>query len=280
MKIRELLSEELPSAPSGLPTAQSTSTSTTSTQPQQKNKSTDPQNPAEVMKIQRDLKEKGYDLGPYGVKGDGVDGIIGPYTKAAMDANEKGIDPAHAPKPSPADVAKFNQSHVANLDVSVIQDPDFNKKVENIATDLGIDASVLMRIMKMESGVSPSRQNKQGATGLIQFMPSTAISLGTTTDDLKNMSAVDQLDYVWKYYKMVGVRPGMDVGDVYMLNFLPKYAKAPDNTVLGQQGGGTLPGTNISMDAIWNQNPAFGLSQGKSYFTVADVKDTINSRTA
>lgn len=39
-----------------------------------------------------------------------------------------------------------------------------------------------------------------GATGLIQFMPSTAKQLGTTTDKLAAMTEVDQLDYVAKYF--------------------------------------------------------------------------------
>lgn len=62
-----------------------------------------------VIKVQQELKAKGYDLGPYGPKGDGIDGIIGPYTQAAMDAAEKGIAPDQAPKPNPAAVSKFDK---------------------------------------------------------------------------------------------------------------------------------------------------------------------------
>ena len=39
-----------------------------------------------------------------------------------------------------------------------------------------------------------------GATGLIQFLPSTARGLGTTTDALAGMSSVEQLNYVEKYF--------------------------------------------------------------------------------
>lgn len=63
-----------------------------------------------IIKLQKDLKEKGYDLGPYGPKGDGIDGIMGPYTQAAKDAAEKGIEPKDVKKPSPASVQKFNAS--------------------------------------------------------------------------------------------------------------------------------------------------------------------------
>lgn len=39
----------------------------------------------EVKKIQQDLVNKGYDLGKYGPKGDGVDGKAGPLTKSAYE---------------------------------------------------------------------------------------------------------------------------------------------------------------------------------------------------
>jgi hypothetical protein len=92
------------------------------------------------------------------------------------------------------------------------------------------------------------------------------------------MTAVEQLDYVYKFYKMVGVRPGDDRGTIYMLTFMPAYAKSPDDTVLGQQGGGTLGRTGLSMHKIWLQNPVFGKSRGQSYFTVGDVKKVVNSK--
>ncbi len=70
----------------------------------------------EVVKIQQKLKDLGYDLGPYGPKRDGVDGIIGPYTKAAMDAYQKGIKPRDVPKPNSGEVSKFDKE-VGKTDV-------------------------------------------------------------------------------------------------------------------------------------------------------------------
>lgn len=63
----------------------------------------------QVAKKQQELVDKGYDLGPYGPKGDGVDGIVGPYTQSAMDAFAKGISPKDAPKPDVAAVEKFDK---------------------------------------------------------------------------------------------------------------------------------------------------------------------------
>lgn len=45
-----------------------------------------------------------------------------------------------------------------------------------------------------------------GATGLIQFMPATAQGMGTTTAALAAMSAVQQLDYVQRYFKPYAAR--------------------------------------------------------------------------
>lgn len=63
----------------------------------------------EVVKTQEKLKQLGYNLGTYGPKGDGVDGIMGPYTQAAIDAHAKGIDPKDAPSPDQSDVDKFDK---------------------------------------------------------------------------------------------------------------------------------------------------------------------------
>jgi murein DD-endopeptidase MepM/ murein hydrolase activator NlpD len=63
----------------------------------------------EVVKTQEKLKQLGYNMGSYGPNGDGIDGIVGPYTQAAMDAFAKGIGPKEAKAPDQSDVNKFNK---------------------------------------------------------------------------------------------------------------------------------------------------------------------------
>src|SRR5690554_6901631 len=101
------------------------------------------------------------------------------------------------------------------------------------------DLDDLMAVMAFESRFDPAIQNPNtNATGLIQFMPSTAESLGTTTDQLTSMSAVNQLDYVYEYFKP---RTGKmnNLGDVYMAVLWPVAIGEDDNYVLWSQGTNT-----------------------------------------
>lgn len=83
----------------------------------------------------------------------------------------------------------------------------FRKKLHQVAKNIGIPAMWLVDIMAHESGFSASIQNMShgnGATGLIQFMPETARSLGTSVEELSRMNPVKQLDYVQKYFTVNG----------------------------------------------------------------------------
>jgi hypothetical protein len=250
-----------------------------------------------IADVQKALKAFGFSVGPMG-----VDGILGPYTEKAIKGFQEMSQMPVTGHPDQETIEHINRALDANpkiglsltpsteadvkgkksasrIDTSAIQDPDFNRKLEKIASELGVEASTLRAIIKHESGGDPTAEDPNHVSvGLIGFTGRTARGLGTTKEELKKMTAVDQLDYVYKYYKMVGVKPGMNRGDIYMLTFMPAYARAPDDTVLGQQGGGQLGKTGLSMDLIWKQNPVFGKSKGKDYFTVGDVKQSINSR--
>ena len=219
---------------------------------------------ADVAKLQTELKQAGADLGPYGPNKDGVDGIIGPYTRRAA---QKFPDISNKYKEV---LARPDGPFANDVDVKAIQDPDFNKKLDKIAKALGVDSNDILAVIKHESRGNPAAVNKSsGATGLIQFMPNTAKQLGTTTSALQSMSAVDQLDYVYKFYKMVGVRPGMDAGDLYVATFMPAYLGHSDSTVLGKKGAGGFNG------AVYAQNS--GLDRDKNgEITIADIKNSVN----
>jgi lysophospholipase L1-like esterase len=111
---------------------------------------------------------------------------------------------------------------------------EFRTKVVAIAREIGVDPSDLMACMAFESAETFRADivNKSsGATGLIQFMPSTARDLGTTTDALKKMTAVEQLDYVRKYFlSQKGKLKNID--DLYMAILWPDAVGKPDDYVL------------------------------------------------
>lgn len=116
--------------------------------------------------------------------------------------------------------------------------PEFRQRVFKISAELGINPDYLMSCMAFESAetFSPSIKNAagSGATGLIQFMPSTARGLGTTTAALSEMTAVQQLEYVHAYFWPYRGRL-KTLGDVYMAILWPAGIGKLDTWVLWDQ---------------------------------------------
>jgi hypothetical protein len=217
---------------------------------------------SQVLVMQKELKAKGADLGTFGPNGDGLDGRLGPYTRRAAEKFPEIGDKYKEvlSRPDSVDAQK--------IDISTIQDPDFKKKLEKICNALGTTPNAMLAVMKQESGVNPAARNASGgATGLIQFMPDTARRLGTTTDELAKMDGVQQLDYVYKYYKMTGVGDG-SAGDLYMATFMPKYIGYPDHVVLGADGDSGFSGKVYAQNKGLDRN-----HDGK--ITVGDVKSSV-----
>ena len=90
----------------------------------------------------------------------------------------------------------------------------------------------LIACMGFESNFKPRARNKiTKATGLIQFMPITAKSLGTSIDDLMEMEDYEQLEYVKKYFKPYARRIE-SLEDMYMAILMPRcIGKNPDENV-------------------------------------------------
>lgn len=126
----------------------------------------------------------------------------------------------------------------------------FRDRVRWIADEIGLDANWLMACMAFESGESFSAGVKNaagsGATGLIQFMPKTAIGLGTTTADLGKLTAEDQLKWVYRYFEPWAGRL-TTLEDVYMAILLPSAVGKPASHVLFS--GGVSYRQNAGLDA-------------------------------
>ncbi len=144
----------------------------------------------------------------------------------------------------------------------------FANKVIDIANQLGIYPSWLMIIMNFESGLNWQAVNKMsGATGLIQFMPSTAQGLGTTTAELLNMSNIEQLDFVYKYlYPYRGKIKSLT--DLYLRVFYPLAVGKSNDYILGGQGA---TGKKIA-----HQNAIFDYNKD-GYIQKSEVEKYINA---
>lgn len=146
---------------------------------------------------------------------------------------------------------------------------DFLGKVSNIAAKLGINPDWLMIVFKIESSMNHKAVNPYTqATGLIQFMPSTAAGLGTTTGGLMAMSNVQQLDYVYKYFAPYKGRFS-SILDLYTVTFFP--------AALGKADSYILQTDRIAAGTIARQNGAYDLNKDNQ-ITLGELKAAITKK--
>lgn len=139
----------------------------------------------------------------------------------------------------------------------------FCKKVLDVSDRLGINPDWLMAVMYKESGLNAAAYNTQGgAVGLIQFMPATAAALGVTSDVMRSLSNLAQLDYVYKYYYPYKGRLN-SYPDLYLATFFPRALGWADERVIES---GTLSATTIAC-----QNPAIDMDKNKQ-ITVGEFR--------
>lgn len=149
--------------------------------------------------------------------------------------------------------------------------PLFRGKTATIAIDLQVDPSWLMSCMAFESGetFSPNIRNAagSGAVGLIQFMPSTANALGTSTDQLAAMTAEHQLDFVALYFKPQRGKL-KNLGDVYMTILWPNGIGKPDSYALFDRNDKQHPARYVQ-NAGLDFNHDGVVTRGEAYAHVA-----------
>lgn len=146
---------------------------------------------------------------------------------------------------------------------------EFVAKVKSISDTLGIDPNWLMHVMYRESTLNPQAVNKNGgATGLIQFMPDTAKSLGTTTAALYKMNNVQQLDYVYKYLASFK-RKFTSYIDLYMTVFFPAAIGKPKSWIMQAK--------NLPASVVRDANAALDLNKD-GMLTIAEVETVMLSK--
>lgn len=151
-------------------------------------------------------------------------------------------------------------------------DEAFRAKVTAIANNLSLQPNWLMAVMAFETGYtfSPAERNQgSSATGLIQFLQSTAIALGTTTARLARMTAVQQLDWVEKYYRAVPASRIKNLGDAYLAVLFPAAIGRPDAFVMWQRDTGQYQREYAANSGLDREK--------KGYITRGDAVSVVNN---
>ena len=183
---------------------------------------------------------------------------------------------------------------------ALLNDPAFNKKLQEVAKSLKVSVTNLVKIMEFESGLDPKIQNAIGATGLIQWVPATARDVHkTTTDKIRNMSGVEQLDLVEEYFIAKGIRkyPNATLGTLYLLVLYPVAANKPSSFKIGSERSSKYKRVRRKIGGKWRwryvydrngsityeqlfaiQNPIPGSSKAKGFVTKGEIVNYINSR--
>lgn len=112
----------------------------------------------------------------------------------------------------------------------------FIQKVQTVSNALGIPAEWLMAVMYVESKLKPWAKNPSStASGLIQWLDSTARKFGTTADAIRAMNGLQQLDLVQRYFDTYRGQLST-LWDVYFAVHYPAAVGKPDTYVLYRSG--------------------------------------------
>ena len=147
---------------------------------------------------------------------------------------------------------------------------DFTNKVIEISQRLQINPNWLMAVMDLETGstFNPAITNKLGYTGLIQFGDAAAKDIGTSTNHLRGLNGVDQLDYVEKYLNRYKGKMN-SLEDTYLAVFFP--------AAIGKPQGWVLQTSRLSPERIAKWNPLFDVNKDNS-IQVWEIKQKLISR--
>ena len=125
---------------------------------------------------------------------------------------------------------------------ALLNDIAFSKGLDQLAKDLNTDKDNLIKVMDFETGgtLDPAEQSPNStATGLIQFIERTAKALGTTTAKIKQMSGVEQLELMKRYFLELNNLPKKVKGrrvtlvELYLTVFYPAAVGKSDDYIIG-----------------------------------------------
>lgn len=183
---------------------------------------------------------------------------------AAAGPSPNGAQPAPTPTKKPLGRALLA---ARGLQRRLEQEPDLAGEILSFAESKGWSDDhldhFLAAVGNIESEWNPQAQNPYTkATGLIQFMPSTARALGTSIEELFAMTAVEQMAFVRKFfasYKNLAPR------DIYPAIFYPAVIGKSDGTVIFSRG-----------QTGYTQNQGLD-KNGDGAITAGDIRSTVDA---
>jgi hypothetical protein len=134
-------------------------------------------------------------------------------------------------------IARNEEKHLRsrqNLIRILRNQPNFWIELQAIARRLKTEPAWLLNVMASESLFDRTARNGlpgQTATGLLQFIESTARNMGTTTEAIRRMSPVEQLRLVERYLTPFRGRLN-NLADVYLAVFRGFIVKGGDATFI------------------------------------------------
>lgn len=148
-----------------------------------------------------------------------------------------------------------------------------------------LNADNIAAVISIESGFLPNIQNSQGHNmlGLIQFwrdgFPAVAKRAGMKVkwEDLRTMSAAEQVPLVIAYYQGTRVNADSSPTDYYVATFMPVFVGRPGSMVLAKLNSKeVIPGTTRTQGAYYAANVSLDWDRdGK--ITIDDITARMNS---
>ena len=156
----------------------------------------------------------------------------GAYAISGLTSGRLRFTPAEPVYPEDNEPATVEEIKAAYPEIAAVA--GWAEKIVVVANSLQIaDPGWLANAMWFESSLDPSNTNESfGCTGLIQFCPNSgAEKVGKTTDELRRMGAIEQMDYVEAYLREYRGRMNSSA-DLYMAIFFPiAVGKGPNYNI-------------------------------------------------
>jgi len=142
---------------------------------------------------------------------------------------------------------------------------DFDAALDEQAKGAGLDANKIRAVIRHESGGKADAKSVAGAAGVFQLMGDRAQEVGTSSEDLLEMSPAEQVPYGIKYLKNTGLKGDAPPRDYALAFAAPGYMGKSDDTVVAQYKKGSKRG-----DQVRAQNPGWVPKDG-SDITVGSI---------